>query len=173
MSGCDFVQRPARPASPGRGKNPFSSAACLAYDANGMPLPAATGATVNSALGTQDGGATVARTPPSPDSSLQERMGFVHWQLDQFTGSQLLLGKYKSLGPAARRQGGTLPPAPPPLGPPRFTLAAAASRSVSTACTSHSSQEWRAAALETCVMCATRHFLQDANLRDLATDQGH
>lgn len=107
-----LVQRPARPASPGRGKNPFSSAACLAYDANGMPLPAATGATVNSVLGTQDGGATVARTPPSPDSSLQERMGFVHWQLDQFTGSQLLLGKYKSLGPAARRQGGMLPPTP-------------------------------------------------------------
>lgn len=103
------VQRPARPASPGRGKNPFSSAACLAYDAHGMPLPAVTGATVNSLLGTQDGGATVARTPPSPDSSLQERMGFVHWQLDQFTGSQLLLGKYKSLGPAARRQGGAPP----------------------------------------------------------------
>ena len=81
-----------------------------------MPLPAATGATVNSLLGTQDGGATVARTPPSPDSSLQERMGFVHWQLDQFTGSQLLLGKYKSLGPAARRQGGASPPSLPRFG---------------------------------------------------------
>lgn len=107
------MQRPGRPPSPGRGKNPFSSAASLAFDANGMPLPAGTGATVNSMLGTQDGGATVARAPPSPDSSLQERMGFVHWQLDQFTGNNLLLGKYKSLGPAARRQGGALHPSTP------------------------------------------------------------
>lgn len=124
------VQRPRRPTSPGRGKNPFSAAASLAFDADGVLPPAATGATVKSMLGTHDGGATDLRAPPAPGSSLQERMGFVHWQLDQFTDGQLLLGKYKSLGSAARRQGGTsripLPSAPISQNPclPPFRTAA-------------------------------------------------
>lgn len=48
--------------------------------------------------------------PPGKGADAKERIAWVHWQLDQFdVEKKLLLGRFQSLGPAARRQGGALP----------------------------------------------------------------
>lgn len=56
-------------------------------------------------LQVQAGGGQLA--PPGAGASTKERIAYVHWQLDQFDDKKLLLGRFQSLGPAARRQGGT------------------------------------------------------------------
>lgn len=43
---------------------------------------------------------------PGKNATNKERMAWVHWQLDQFDDDHLLLDRFQSLGPAARRQGG-------------------------------------------------------------------
>lgn len=63
---------------------------------------------VNQAFFQLDRDADQQLVPPAASVPLEQRIAWLHHQLDGFDPSRHLLSKYESLGPTARRQGGAL-----------------------------------------------------------------